>query len=197
MLLTLLSSIQIELRTKMQTHVGQEFRECSQKNLELIAPVFFELSCKQSKCYVHTHTLMYVCMYGTACHYIPRLAYWQWGIIYLFTAHTPFLTSKQHCQSTEGPKVYTTASGSNIPPACTYIYMYFMPQIVNRSEFTWKTRSFLSALASTSSTAATLHSAMSPFGFPTPSWKNKKLQHVQHLQSMCPTPSQLEGTHRV
>jgi len=33
-------------RTQMQTHTGQESRECPRK-MELIAPVFFELLCKQ------------------------------------------------------------------------------------------------------------------------------------------------------
>ena len=47
----------------MQIHACQESE--SAHKMELIDPVFFELSCKQWKLYTHT--------YRTARHYIPAL----------------------------------------------------------------------------------------------------------------------------
>jgi len=54
----------------MQTHAGQESGECPQ-TLELIAAVFFELSCKQRKCYIQTDVYTYGRTDGIARHYIP------------------------------------------------------------------------------------------------------------------------------
>jgi len=62
-------------RTQIQTYSGQESRKCPQK-LELIAPVFIELSCKHEYCYyIHTY---YIRTDGNARYYIPGLAYRRW-----------------------------------------------------------------------------------------------------------------------
>ena len=41
--------------------------------MDMIAPVLFELSCKQWKCYMHTYIQTYIHTYRTAHRYIPAL----------------------------------------------------------------------------------------------------------------------------